>query len=177
MYIYTQILTIKKLKRFIKARDQWITMKFGLWSSSPDWKLARQIYNDSWNIRRNSTVPEDLNKALERILKKKLPDTEKKFNRQLRTLHDKISEALHRYRTDFSKLEEIKQNVEILEKERIKKINDFERLVGWLKQEKKLDVESASYALGEANKIKHRLRSDISRDRGREAKLRWMSHR
>jgi hypothetical protein len=153
-------------------------MRFGLWSSSPDWKLARRINRASWGIRTNAEVPEKVNLELEKILRARPPTQgqqldRKRFAKELQKTNQLIRRGLERYRNDFSHLEDIKHSSEILESERIKRLNEFETVVRELQRAMRLDPTTASESLNQIHGLKSRVSSSISRDRGRELRLKW----
>lgn len=153
-------------------------MKFGLWSFSADWRLARQINRNSWRIRTNADVPDRVNHDLDVILRQKIPTVDqqldkKKFGKQISRTREIVNKGIDRYKRDFRYLEEIKHNSEILESERVRKINDFEAIVRELQRTMRLDPQTAAEAIREIEHIKSRLKHSIAVDKGRETRLKW----
>lgn len=148
-------------------------MRFSLWSLSPDRRVARKIVWDGWALRGRTGSHSEVNKRLEKILKESLPKTEKDYRKHLQKVGGLLNQGLNLFQRDFLCIENIKHNSEILEKGRIEKLNDFEKLVHWLRQEKKVDEVSAHRTLREIQTLKGKLKSEIGWAKNRETRLKW----
>ncbi|MFH0978295.1 MAG: hypothetical protein V1837_03245 [Candidatus Woesearchaeota archaeon] len=151
-------------------------MRFGFWSSRPDWKLAREISRKSWSIRNNADVPDKVNRELEKILRKPVPPIEKdprrtKTSQEYTDTQHLIARGIERFKTDFFSLEEIKYNALMLENERIKSLKDFEQLIKGLQGVPRIGSRYAEDVLIEIRKIRAKLDSRLSDDKEMERRL------
>jgi hypothetical protein len=147
-------------------------MRFGFFSFRADWKLARRISWDSWNIRNNAYVPEKLNNTLAKIARKAFTPTGVNRDSVLRQCRQEVAknsklldQAIYRYKRDFLCLEEIKYNASILESGRIRHLNEFERILGELERHMHIDVPTAKRMREEIHQIRTKLSSGLSDDK------------
>ena len=172
--IYKYVLA--KLKKFKYCRHEQRTMRLGLWSTSPDWKVARQIVRNGWGLRTNAEEPDKINRELEKILKKPIPITghqpdRAKILKNLAATREIINKGISRYTRDFNYLEQIKHDTLILESERIKHLKMFEQLVEELQQHMKLDQGTAEETIRRTRELRNKVSSELSLDKSRETFL------